>query len=121
MSLTCKLLIYLALTLLLVSGVKAHEVEEDTGVICDTQQQIERYVRLGQNPQAINIINHNSNACAMVNVRFIRGGEVNRVYAGDKAMQVVEILIVQANVQGEWTAITPMIQYSLFNIEEKKA
>lgn len=75
MTLTCKLLIYLALTLCVVSGAKAYEVEEDTGVICDTQAQVERYVRLGQNPQAITIINHDQKVCLMVNVRFIRGGE----------------------------------------------
>jgi len=98
-----------------------NELEEDTGVICDTQSQIERYVRLGQSPQAIKIINEATNACAFVNVRFIRGSEVNRVFAGDKVFQVVEILIVEANMHDSWTAIKPQIQYTLFPIEERKA
>jgi len=105
----------------LASRAFGNELEEDTGVICDTQSQIERYVWLGQSPQAIKIINEATNACAFVNAPFIRGSEVNRVFAGDKVFQVVEILIVEANMHGGWTAIKPQIQYTLFPIEERKA
>lgn len=120
MSRTAKLLIYLTLSLFVVSGVKAHDLDESTGVICDTQAQIERYARLGLTPQAIAIINEGTHACALVNVRYIRGGEVNRIHS-DKSYQVVEILIVQANMHGQWGEIKPTIQYALFPIKEEEA
>jgi hypothetical protein len=100
-------------------GARAYEVDETTGAICDTQKQIERYAGLGSTPQAATIINEGTHACELVSVRYIKGSEVNRLYVADKLFQVVEILIVQANMHGEWAAITPAIQYALLPVEER--
>jgi hypothetical protein len=57
----------------------------------------------------------------MVGVRYIRGREINRIHSGDKALQVVEVLIVQVNLHGHWGDIKPEVQYTLFPLEERSA
>jgi hypothetical protein len=115
------LVIYLAAFAFIAPRAFGHEFEEGTVVLCDTQEQIERFAALGSTPQAITIINAGKNVCAMVSVRYIRGREINRIRSGDKALQVVEVLIVQVNLHGHWGDIKPEVQYTLFPLEERSA
>jgi hypothetical protein len=121
MSLTSKLVLWLVLSIFLVSGAQAHDLEEGTGVICDTQAQILEFASRNATPEAVQQINVGKTVCALVNVRYYRGEEVARTTANNKAMQVVKILVVEANVHGVWGSIRPEVQYTLFAIEEVPA
>jgi hypothetical protein len=75
MSLTAKIVLWLALSTFIVCGAQAHELEEGTGIICDTQQQIERRAALDAKPEAILLINTDaqSNVCAQATIHYIWG------------------------------------------------
>ena len=69
-----------ALSLLLSVPSLAHKIEVGTGIFCDTQQQVERFVALyeGDARAAMNAVNAEANdptACIAGNVAFIRGPE----------------------------------------------
>lgn len=115
-----KLLLWLLLSAFVAAGAKAHELEEGTGMLCDTQVQIERFAALEAKPEAAQLINAdaNKNVCVMANVRYIRGREVSRVRVPNRTMQIVEILVVQVNVMGAWATIPPDIQYTIYHVDE---
>jgi hypothetical protein len=98
-----------------------HITAGTNGVICDTQAQILEFASRNATPEAVQQINVGKTVCALVNVRYYRGEEVARTTANNKAMQVVKILVVEANVHGVWGSIRPEVQYTLFAIEEVPA
>jgi hypothetical protein len=90
MSLTSKLVLWLVLSIFLVAGAQAHVLEEGTGVVCDTLEQILEFASLNATPEAIQKINVGKTSCALVQVRYYRGEEVARTSANNKAVQVVK-------------------------------
>jgi hypothetical protein len=122
MSLTIKIVLWLVLSILIVSRAHTEPVlEEGNGVICDTQAQILEFASRNATPEAIQQINVGKTVCALVNVRYYRGEEVARTTANNKSLQVVKILVVEVNVHGVWGSIKPEVQYTLFAIEEVPA
>src|SRR5580765_7119129 len=116
MSLTSKLVLWLVLSILVVSRAQAHDLEEGTGVVCDTQAQILEFASRNATPEAIQQINVSKTVCALVSVRYYRGEEVARTSANNKALQLVKILVVAVNFHGVWGEIKPDVQYTLFPI-----
>lgn len=113
-----KFLLWLLLTTFVVAGAKAHDLSEGVGVVCDTLDQIQQFATLNATTEAIQTINAGKTVCAMVNVRYIRGAEVARVRSKEHAYAVIQILVVQVKVYGQWGQIPPEVQYTLFQIEE---
>lgn len=115
-----KFLLWVFLTAFVVVGAKAHELDEGRGMLCDTQQQIERFAALDARPEAAQLINADAqkNVCVMAEVRYIRGREVSRVRLPNRTLQIVEILVVQFKMRGQWTEVPPDIQYTIFPIDE---
>ena len=69
-----------ALSLLLCFPSRAHKIEVGTGIFCDTQQHVERFVALfdGDARAAMNAVNAEANdptACTGGTVALIRGPE----------------------------------------------
>ena len=122
MSLTAKIVLWLVLGTFALTA-HAHELSEGTGIVCDTPDQVQRFAVLGAKPEAIKTINDGAAkaVCALTTVRYIRGREVSRVRSSDHAYQVVEILLIEVQVHGQWGAITPEVQYTLFPLHEERA
>lgn len=111
MSLFTKLLLY-ALLATFATCAKAHQVETGTGVICDTQVQIEKYA-LNRSEETLQAINAEAaHACAYLTVAFIPGETVNTL----KNEHVVAILVVAFHNGRGWVNLKPLVQYSLFAI-----
>ena len=122
MSLTARIVLWLVLGTFALTA-HAHELSEGTGIVCDTPDQVQRFAVLGAKPEAIKTINDGAAkaVCALTTVRYIRGREVSRVRSSDHAYQVVEILLIEVQVHGQWGAITPEVQYTLFPLHEERA
>ena len=114
------------LSLLLVAPTRAEEVETSTGVICNTQKQMERFVMLNDaDPQsairAVNAEEHDPAACAVASLAFVRGGNPVTVRKRDATFQIVPILVVGVVTPDGVRGIIPAVYFSLFRVEERSA
>jgi hypothetical protein len=118
-----KLLHFAILSLLLCLPAQAQEIEYGTGLICDTRQQAEELVRhfdgdMDAALKAVNVEEHDPNACAVVTIAFVRGPEVATVRNKDAAFQVVRILVVGVGSPSGFRSVAPAAYVSLFKIAE---
>jgi hypothetical protein len=114
------------LSLLLLAPAHADEVETSTGVICNTQKQMERFVDLNEaDPQsAIRAVNAEANdptACAVASLAFVRGNHSVSVRKNDATFQIVPILVVGVVTPDGVRGIAPAVYFSLFRVEERSA
>lgn len=123
-ALTLYFFIALLAVAFIVAGVrksKAHEILEGTGVVCDTREQIEKFAALEMKLEALQVMNAEANVCVMAVVRYIYGHAEKRLRVGGDAVQVVEILVIQFKMQGDWITIPAVVQYTLFQVKEEDA
>jgi hypothetical protein len=102
---------------------KAQSVEQGVGIICDTPEQVARFVQVydkdGQ--QAADQVNREFNsptACILGYVAFIRGDPTGSV---EKGWQVHAILVVAVHLPHGWQAIAPSKFFTAFKVEERGA
>jgi len=115
----------LALPLLLMFGfpVQAQEVEVGPALICDTQQQVERYVSVydGDALSTINSVNaaeHDQTACGMNNIVYVRGQRVAVARNKDKTFYIAPILVLGIVTEQGVKSMAPTPYFSGFEIQE---
>ena len=90
-----------------------NQVHIGSGVICDTQDEVQRFVSLMANTDAggaLQIVNRekeNPLACGMATVAFRAGKELGEVSNGKGSFKIVEIEVLAGTANGKWHAITP--------------
>jgi hypothetical protein len=114
------------LSLLLFAPARADEIETSTGVICNTQRQIERFVALNDaDPRsairAVNAEEQDPSACAVASLAFVRGGSPVTVKKKDATFQIVPILVVGVVTPEGVRGVVPAVYFSLFKVEERPA
>lgn len=114
------------LSVLLLAPARADEIETSTGVICNTQRQIERFVALNDaDPQsairAVNAEEQDPTACAVASLAFVRGGSPVTVRKKDATFQIVPILVVGVVTPEGVRGVVPAVYFSLFKVEERSA
>jgi hypothetical protein len=117
-----------ALTIAMLSlfaAVPAHAYNVETGsiMICDTQQQIERYVQLfdGNRDAAIKAVNSevsNPSACAMTNVAYVLGDSVGMARSTSDGYKVIPVAVVAVNTGAGFQLVQPMVFYTLVKVKE---
>jgi hypothetical protein len=104
---------------------RAHDIEYDTGAICDTQNQAQRLAMLlDDDEHAIAMVNAeegNASACAVETVAFVRGANLTTVRSKAEAFAVIEILVVGMNLESRFRSIAPNVQFMLVKIDERDA
>ena len=100
-----------ALSLLISAPSRAETVEVETGVFCDTQQQMERYVALynGDMQAALNAVNTEVNdptAC---------------VYGTNETYHIVKVIVVGFMTHSGFRASAPAPSFSADKIDERPA
>jgi|SRR3954467_13671583 hypothetical protein len=127
-------LIALALPLLLLGGAPtaAHEIEAPqrsqaaqigTGLICDTQQQVERFISLyeGDAESAVKKVNDaegNPTACAVATMAYVRGRTLSTAHHHDTAFQIIPILLLGLVTESGVESVTPAPFFSAIEIEQ---
>ena len=103
-------------------------VEIGVGIVCNTAQQIERFVALqtggSEAHTAVQLINgeaHDGSACGVVAVAFIARAKVRDVAVSGGAMRVTEVTIVGAMTERGLMAIEPFTQYTAFFVKFEEA
>jgi hypothetical protein len=103
----------------------AQEPEHDAsaqvgaGIVCDSAQQIERYVALkaeGAAPdQAVQLVNteaNNPEACALLLIAFIPRSQVGNLSVTGGVLRVMEITVVAAATKEGWNSVPSVKQYT---------
>jgi hypothetical protein len=102
---------------------QASDYEVGTSLVCDTQGQVERFVALfsGDAQAAIRVVNAeeaNPNACAIMNVAYMRGMQVGMARHGENAFEIVHILVVGVETGDGILPVRPAAYFSLFEVKE---
>jgi hypothetical protein len=117
----------LALPLLLLLGFPAQardiEVEIGTGLICDTQEQVERFVALYDgDPQgtvdSVNVAEHDPSACAVSAMAYVRGPQLATARNKDATFQIVPILVLGVVTEAGVKSVPPIRFFSVFQVDE---
>jgi hypothetical protein len=92
-------------------------VEVGVGLICNSEQQVERYLSLQDQPpeKAIQLVNTEAsdpNACSMAAIAFTRGKQGSSVPAPGGQMMITEINIVAAQTPFGWQPVNGLVQYT---------
>jgi hypothetical protein len=122
-----KIALHLALLLLAFTfPARAHDIEYDTGAICDTRTQAARLAMLldGNERIAIAMVNAeegNPNACAVETVAFVRGAILATARSNAEAFAIVEILVVGVDLEIGFRSIAPHVYFMLVEIDERDA
>ena len=91
----------LALPLLAPSGLsaQAREVEVGTSLVCDTKEQVQRFIALydGDSQSAIDRVNaaeHNPTACAVSSMAYVRGPQLATARSKGATFEIAQILVL---------------------------
>jgi hypothetical protein len=98
----------------------------EAGLICDTQDQAERFVALlGDNVEsALGIVNREAgtpNACLVATTGFIRGGTVSEVLRNGMVVDVVEVTVLAVATELGLQAIEPKKYFSIIRTGDRIA
>ena len=116
-------LLALPLLAFLGSPARAQEVEVGTGLVCDTREQVERFVALYDgDPQStansVNAAENNPTACGVTTMAYVRGRQLATARNKDTAFQIVPILVLGVVTEAGVESVTPAQFFSVFEIEE---
>jgi len=115
-----------ALSLLLSIPSRAHNIEVGTGVFCDTQKQMERFVAVfdGDAQTAVNAVNAEENdptACVFGTIAFIRGPEAATARSRSGTYHIVRVIVVGFMTHSGFQAAGPAASFSAEKIDERIA
>src|ERR1700757_1913161 len=87
------------LSALMCFSAHAQDVEFGTGIVCNTQEQTERFVALfkGDEEAALKAVNAGQNeqsGCGVATVAYFRGPAVETARSKDAAFNIVRVLVV---------------------------
>jgi hypothetical protein len=102
------------------------DVEVGNVLVCDTQEQVERYIMIydGDQDAAIRAVNRDESdqhACGVVSAAFVRGPQIAGVSHGYMAFKVARILIFGIESQNGFRAVDPALYFSAFGVAEYPA
>jgi len=115
-----------ALSLIISVPSRAQTVEVETGVFCDTQKQMERYVALynGDTQAALNAVNKEVNdptACVYGTIAYIRGPEIATARNRKETYHIVRVIVVGFMTHSGFRAAAPAASFSAEKIDERIA
>jgi len=107
-------------------GIPAHaqEIEVGSSLICDTEEQAERFIALynGDTRATITAVNaemHDPTACGLATTAYVRGPQLATARNKDITFSIVQILVVGvADEDGGVESVAPAVFFSLFPVDE---
>jgi hypothetical protein len=120
-------LLLLPVLTLLIAPAQGHEITDEievgTSLICNTREQVERFVALYDgNPErtvsSVNAIEHDPTACAVSTMAYVRGRQLATARNKDTTFQIVPILVLGVVTESGVESVTPAPFFSVFEIEE---
>ena len=114
------------LSVLLCFSARAQKVEVGTGVVCDTQKQMERFVALfhGDAEAAVKAVDaeeDDPNACVVGTIAYVRGPDIATARTQSATFQIVRVLVVGIFTEAGFRATVPAAFFSVEKVEERAA
>jgi hypothetical protein len=114
------------LSVLLSFSARAQNVEVGTGIVCDTQKQMERFVALFQEDaeaavKAVNTEENDPNACVVGTIAFVRGPDIATARTHNATFQIVRVLVLGIFTETGFRATVPASFFSVEKVEERAA
>jgi hypothetical protein len=101
---------------------QAREVEVGTSLVCDTREQVERFIALydGDAQSAIDRVNaeHDPTACGVSSMAYVRGPQLATARNKDATFEIAQILVLGIVTESGVKPVTPASFFSLFEVEE---
>lgn len=99
------------------------EIQMGTTVICDTQQQMERFVVLfdGDYTAAMNKVNaeeNNPTACIGATMAYVQGNELSKAKGFKGTYNIIRVLVLGITTPMGFQPIQPAAFYSIVKSEE---
>jgi hypothetical protein len=103
-----------------------HDIEVETGVFCDTQKQMERYVAVfdGDTQRAIDAVNaeeKDPTACVYGTIAYVRGPEIATARNKNETYHIVRVIVVGFMTHSGFRASAPAASFSAEKIDERVA
>jgi len=116
----------LGLILLLVSPAYADDIQVGAGLLCDTQQQAERFAALydGDAAIAIRTVNaeeHNPTACGVVAMAYVAGPPLSTARTKDLTFEIIQVLVIGVITRNGMQSVEPAHFFSVVPVEELRA
>jgi hypothetical protein len=104
-------------------GVDQRDIEVGDTLVCDTQEQAERYIAhfKGDAEAAVRAVNREESdpsACGVVSAAFMRGSNVAAVSQGNMAFRIVRILVLGVDGPDGLRAVEPAPYFTIFGVTE---
>jgi hypothetical protein len=116
-------LFVLPLLLMLCLAAHAQEVEVTSGLICDTQRQVEQFVALydgnaRDTAAKVNAAENNPTACVVSGMAYVRGHELAKARTKGTTFQIVPILVLGVVTENGVQAVPPARYFSAIEVKE---
>jgi hypothetical protein len=104
-------------------GMDERNMEVGDVLVCDTQEQAERYVALyhGDKEAAVRAVNREENdprACGVASAAFVRGPQMATARAENMAFEIVRILVLGIESQDGLRPVRPASYFTAFGVTE---
>jgi hypothetical protein len=117
------------LSLLLCASVRAQVngsdqiVEVATVPICQTEEDVQRYIAIYDGDQDATIANLNADitdphACRIATVAYLRGPQTGAGWKHDTALAITRILVVGIETERRIHSVRPAVYFAVFSIRE---
>jgi hypothetical protein len=114
------------LSVLLCLSARAQKIEVGTGIVCDTQKQMERFVALFHEDaeaavKAVDAEEGDPNACVVGTIAYVRGPDIATTRTQNATFQIVRVLVVGIFTEVGFRATVPAAFFSMEKVEERAA
>ena len=104
-------------------GLDERNIEVGDVLVCDTQEQVERYVAHyhGDNEAAVRAVNREENdprACGVATAAFVRGPQMATARAENMAFEIIRILVLGIDSQDGFRPVQPAPYFTAFGVTE---
>jgi hypothetical protein len=104
-------------------GIDARDLEFGPVLVCDTQEQVERYIALYQGDQdaavrAVNQEQSDPRACGVVNASFVKGPHIAAASRANMAFEILRILVVGIDGPFGLRPVNPAAYFTALGVTE---
>jgi len=110
-------------TLLMSLPAQAYEVETGPVMLCDTQQQAERFVELfdGNEAAALGVVNaeaRNPRACAILEVSYVQGDPLGVARNISHAFRITPVAVIAMKTPAGFQQVAPSVFFTPVKVRE---
>ena len=104
-------------------AIDRQNIEVGDALVCQTQEQVERYIAYysGDQEAAIRAVNREEGdrtACGVLSAAFVRGPQIAAASHGDMAFEVLRILVLGVKTASGIRAVPPATYFAAFGVVE---